>query len=125
MAFQEILVVDDSSTSRMIIQRCFQIAGFGNAHFIFAGNGIEALEILQKNHSIDLILTDLNMPKMDGINFILKIRSSHTNFSVPIIVISSVADSAVEQELYNAGVKFIIKKPLSPDKVVKTIGGLI
>ena len=125
MEYQNILIVDDSSTSRMIIQRCFEIAGFVSARFTSAENGVEALSELQKNHSIDLILTDLNMPRMDGVNFVRKTRSLCPGFSIPVIVISSTTDSAVEKELYDAGVKAVIKKPISPDKVVKAMGGLL
>lgn len=125
MEYREILIVDDSSTSRMIIRRCFEIAGYSRAKFIYAENGLDALAELQKNHSIDLLLTDLNMPGMDGVNLIRNIRLLLPGISLPVIVISSTGDSSVDKELLDAGVKAIIKKPVSPDKVVKTMGGLI
>jgi CheY-like chemotaxis protein len=62
---------------------------------------------------------------MDGVNFVRKTRSLCPGFSIPVIVISSTTDSAVEKELYDAGVKAVIKKPISPDKVVKAMGGLL
>lgn len=125
MEYREILIVDDSATSRMIIRRCFEIAGYARAKFIYAENGLSALTELQKNHSIDLLLTDLNMPGMDGVNLIRNIRLLLPGSRIPIIVISSIGDSAVEKELFDTGVKAIIKKPVSPDKVVKTMGGIL
>jgi len=125
MEFREILIVDDSSTSRMIIRRCFEIAGYSRAKYIFAENGLGALNELQKNHSIDLLLTDLNMPGMDGLSLIKNIRLLIPGSLLPIIVISSIGDSAVEKELFDTGVKAIIKKPVSPDKVVKIMGGIL
>ncbi len=119
MKYIEILIVDDSSTSRMIIQRCFEIAGCSGANFIFAENGMEALSLLQNNNSIDLIITDLNMPEMDGENFINKLHSAYSGSIIPIIVVSSNGDNALKLKLLKAGVKAIIRKPINPAEIVK------
>ena len=79
MKYENILIVDDSSTSRMIIKRCLEISGYNESTFLYAENGLEALSIID-NTKIDLILTDLNMPKMDGDNFIKKIKSYNKRF---------------------------------------------
>lgn len=118
MKYKNILIVDDSSTSRMIIQRCLDIAGFTEVHFHFAENGLDALSILQTNSRIDLIMTDLNMPKMDGENFIKKLKQGASNQALPILVITSLGDAILEEELKKLGVLGIIKKPVSPEKIL-------
>ena len=123
MDFKNVLIVDDSSTSRMIIKRCFKIAGFNEQNYVEAEDAHKAMDLL-RNTSIDLILTDLKMPKMDGISFIKKIKIKNTTSTIPIIVISSMGNNILEEQLLNMGVSAIIKKPLSPEKVHDTMAGL-
>lgn len=124
MSFKSILIVDDSSTSRMIIQRCFVIAGYADSKYSFAENGLDAFSRLKEDQSIDLILTDLNMPKMDGEILIKKLKLDSQTRKVPIIVISSIADSGVESELSKMDILGVIKKPISPAKVQELMGGI-
>ncbi|OHD18393.1 MAG: hypothetical protein A2086_05890 [Spirochaetes bacterium GWD1_27_9] len=119
MNYNNILVVDDSSTARMIIKRCFDIAGFSSSNYFYAENGIDALTMIEKE-KIDLIITDLNMPKMDGNNFIKKMRSENNN--IPIIVISSVVNTLIEEEFKEFEILGIIKKPVSPAKILEIVG---
>jgi two-component system chemotaxis response regulator CheY len=107
----------------MIIQKCFQIAGYSQASYCFADNGLEAFTSLENNRTVDLIVTDLNMPKMDGENFIKRLKTNPGNGSIPVLVISSVGDSAVENTLNGLGVLGIIKKPISPAKILEVLGG--
>ena len=71
MEYKKILIIDDSATSRMIIRRCFEIAEFHNSRYYEAEDGLRAVSFLQEN-IVDLILSDLKMPKMDGNTFIKK-----------------------------------------------------
>ena len=89
---KNILIVDDSSTSRMIIKRCFEISGIDDSEYYYAGNGLEALDVV-KNQEIDLIITDINMPKMDGSNLIKKLKSEESLKDIPIVVTSSMSGS--------------------------------
>jgi two-component system, chemotaxis family, chemotaxis protein CheY len=120
MKFDSILIVDDSSTSRMIIRKCFNIAGFSESLFLYAENGIEALSILNEN-TVDLIVTDINMPKMDGENFVKKLKAD--KMIIPVIVITGVGSLVLEEELRKAGIYGIIRKPVSPAKIIELIGG--
>jgi len=124
MNYKHILIVDDSSTSRMIVQRCFQISGLQDSSYYYAENGLDACMLLENNRDIDLILTDLNMPKMDGTNFIKKIKINDRLKKIPVFVVSSVGDSFIDAELLKLGVQGIIKKPISPAKVMEVIGGV-
>lgn len=120
MKYKKILIVDDSATSRMIIKRCFEIAGFYDSEYYEAEDGLKAVSFLRRN-KVDLILSDLKMPKMDGNTFIRKLNITETTKHIPIVVISSMGSDLTEEQLLNKGVKAIIRKPLSPEKVVNAL----
>ncbi len=121
MIFEKILIVDDSVTSRMIIKRCFQIAGFTDTQYFEADDGLQAMSFLADNR-VDLVLSDLRMPKMDGKTFIKKLNICQKSNRTPVIVISSMGNDISEKQLYDTGVKAIIRKPISPQKVVDVLG---
>ena len=121
MSYNNILIVDDSETSRMIIKRCFEMAGYQESTYYQAEDGLKALLHLQKIN-VDLVVTDLKMPKMDGHTFIRKLKVDEKTKRVPILVISSMGNEAIERELKNEGVMAIIRKPLSPAKVIEALG---
>jgi two-component system chemotaxis response regulator CheY len=117
-----LLIVDDSSTSRMIVRRCVQIAGLEPGKILEAEDGIEAISLLKSEPGIACVCTDINMPKMDGRAFIKLVRGAPGGGGVAIVVISSIADSAIEAELRSLGVLAIIKKPVSPSKMKEALG---
>lgn len=121
---RQVLIIDDSSTSRMIIQRCVEMSAPEYENFAQAENGMEALAMLREGVKYDLILTDINMPKMDGQTFIKLIKNDASTRVIPVIVISSIADAAFVEELKRLGVAAVIKKPVSPAKILEAIGGL-
>jgi two-component system chemotaxis response regulator CheY len=120
MAYHDILVVDDSETSRMIIKRCLEIAGFADSVYHEAADGLGALSLL-KEQQVDLIVTDLKMPKMDGGTLIQKLRNDPRTREVPILVVSSMGNDAREQELRKAGASWIVHKPLSPEALAEVL----
>ncbi|MFP4178797.1 MAG: response regulator [Spirochaetaceae bacterium] len=122
MEFQHILIVDDSATSRMIIKRCFQMAGYQDSNYYEAEDGLKAMSILQKE-KVELVVTDLNMPKMDGNTFIKKLRIIDKTKDLPVMVISSMGNDMMDQELKGEGVIGIIQKPISPEKVMEVLEG--
>lgn len=122
MLYKRILLVDDSATSRMIIKRCFTIAGFQDSEFFEAEDGLDALTFFEEAHSVDLVVTDLNMPKMDGNNLIKKLRINEGTKSIPIIIISSMGDEFDEKQLKKFNIVGIIKKPISPSKIIDILG---
>ena len=122
MLYKKILLVDDSATSRMIIKRCFTIAGFQNSDFFEAEDGLDALTFFEENNTVDLIVTDLNMPKMDGNNLIKKLRINEETKNIPIVIISSMGDEFDEKQLNELNIVGIIKKPISPSKIIEIMG---
>ncbi len=123
-SFGSVLLVDDSSTSRMIVQRCMEMAGASVSSFLGVDNGLEALALLKKGTPIDLVVTDLNMPKMDGRAFSRIVKGDPAFCSIPVVVISSIADGDAERELKALGVASVMKKPITPAKMVDVLEAL-
>jgi len=120
--YKNVLIVDDSPTSRMIIQRCVEMTGIEVDSFLYAENGIDGLSIIDDN-SVDLVFTDINMPKMDGQTFIRLLKNKPETSKIPVIVTSSIADGSIETEMKKLGIAHIIKKPVSPEKIMRVFGG--
>ncbi len=123
MQYKAVMIVDDSPTSRMIIQRCVEMTGIEVASFLFAENGIDALALIDENPQTDLIFSDINMPKMDGQTFIRLLKNKEKTASIPVIITSSIADGSIEASMRELGIMSVIKKPVSPEKIVRALGG--
>jgi len=111
-----ILIVDDSETSRMIIRKCFSMTGDEDSVFLEAEDGIRALSTLA-DQRVDLVVTDLNMPRMDGVTLLRKLRKSDRTRDLAVVVISSMGNDHLDEELHGLGVQSIIRKPLTPAKI--------
>lgn len=122
-SYGQVLIVDDSSTSRMIIQRCMEMAGIGVSEYLFAENGLDAFAALKAHKGIELVVTDINMPKMDGRTFTTLMKGNVLTSGISVIIVSSIADSALEAELRALGVSAVVKKPVSPAKMLQALGG--
>jgi two-component system chemotaxis response regulator CheY len=123
-AMLKILIVDDSSTARMFIRRCLEIAGCQGADFREAGNGKEALDLLRQA-PVDFILADLNMPVLDGRNLLKRLKSSPRTCDIPLIVVSSASNPASDVELIAEGAYAVLSKPITPPALIASIGALI
>ena len=121
---KNVLLVDDSSTMRKIIGRSLRQAGIDFDNIYEAGDGLEALEVLEKE-SVDIVLSDINMPNMDGITF-LKEKSSRDNMKdIPVLMISTETGEDIIGEAKSYGAVGAIKKPFTPDKVNEVLGPLL
>lgn len=120
---QTILIADDSSTARMIIRRCLEIAGCSESRFLEASNGEEALAIVQKEN-IDLLVTDLNMPVMDGRQLLHSIKSSPLFNTLPVLVVTSLGNPAIEIDLLAQGADKVVPKPISPAQMQQILANL-
>lgn len=110
---QTILVVDDSGTARMIIKQCLAIIGLKDKKYLEASNGRDAVEVL-KQSSVDLVVTDLNMPVMDGEALLLEIKGADVWRKIPVIVITSTSNDVREKALREVGAEAVISKPVNP-----------
>lgn len=114
------LIADDSSTARMIIRQCIEIAGFHGKEFLEARDGKEAWQILQ-HHRVDMVFTDLNMPELDGRALLKLIKSMPELSSTCVIVITSTKNPAKEAELRDLGASSVLDKPVSPASIYQTL----
>lgn len=115
MAFN-ILVVDDSATMRMVIKKTVEISGVPVGHFFEAAHGKEALEILDNNW-IDVLLSDINMPVMNGIELLAEIKNDENLKRIPVIFITTVASDARMEEARRMGVAGYVTKPFQPEVI--------
>ncbi|HPG24682.1 MAG: response regulator [Spirochaetaceae bacterium] len=109
---KSILVVDDSAVARRIAVKCLSSIGVGEK-IREARNGQEALDMIREE-APDLILADLNMPVLDGVSMVRKIKANPRLVGIPVIVISSILDDARRRELRERGVDHLVEKPVSP-----------
>jgi len=87
MAFN-VLIVDDSSTMRSVIKKIIKVSGFDVGTFLEAGDGVEALEVLQQDW-VDLVLSDINMPNMNGLELIGKMGEDDMLKSIPVVMVTT------------------------------------
>jgi two-component system, chemotaxis family, chemotaxis protein CheY len=116
----KVLIVDDSTTMRRIIKT--QLEGMGVSAILEASNGEEALGVLQQNMPVDLIMLDWNMPVMDGLTFLKKVRADATYKPVKIIMCTSESEKTRVVEALKEGANNYIVKPFTPEAVKEKIG---
>lgn len=119
-----ILLVDDSEIVRAVITKTLKVAGIPYSQLHEAGNGKEALEIMDKNW-IDLVLADINMPIMTGIEMIDQMSKDPLFKSIPVIVISTEGSLTRIEELRNKGIKAYIRKPFTPEQIKALIAEIL
>lgn len=107
-----LLVVDDSSTMRRIIKNTLQRLGYED--ILEAENGVEAWDILNTNDGIGVLITDWNMPEMNGLELVKKTRSDSRYEDIPIIMVTTEGGKAEVITALKAGVNNYIVKPFTP-----------
>jgi two-component system chemotaxis response regulator CheY len=110
------LIVDDSSVMRKIVERSLRQAGLDLSSVIEAGNGADALGLLDA-HPVDLILSDINMPVMDGLEFVRQIQAVEKLRSIPVVMITTEGSESNVVQALSLGAKGYIRKPFTPDQV--------
>ena len=117
---KNILIVDDSPAMRSFIKRTVLIGGLGIGRCLEAGNGEEALALLRRE-MVDVILTDFNMPIMDGEQFVRHLRVSDELRRVPVIVLSTDSTQSRMSRLRSMGIQGYLCKPFTPEKLAQTL----
>ena len=111
-----ILIVDDSSVMRKIVGRSLRQAGLEVLQVLEASNGSEALSLAREN-SLDLILSDINMPLMDGLEFVRQLRGMEATQNIPVIMITTEAGEAHVVQALSLGASGYIRKPFTPEQI--------
>ena len=110
------LIVDDSSVMRKIVARALQQCGINSAEIIEAGNGAEALDVVRRER-LDLVLSDINMPVMDGLEFVRQLQSVENAKGVPVVMITTEGSESHVMEAISCGARGYIRKPFTPDQM--------
>ena len=114
---KKVLVVDDSASMRQMVTFTLQSAGFET---IEGANGVEALSVIG-GQSIDLVITDLNMPEMDGITLIKELRCKPEFKFTPIVLLTTESQDAKKQEGRAAGATGWMVKPFNPEQLLTVV----
>ena len=117
---KSLMIVDDSVTMRKIIIRTMQMSGLDFDQPVEAGNGAEALEKL-KGSSVDIVLCDINMPEMGGMEMVKKVREIDTCKDTKIIMVSTESSQDVVDGAMADGANGFISKPFTPEKFQKEL----
>jgi len=115
---KRILAVDDSKTMRDMVS--FTLKGAGYDVFV-ADDGVNALSALE-GEEVDLIITDINMPNMNGIELVQKLRGNPRFRATPILILTTESDDNIKQQGRSAGATGWIVKPFVPEKLLKVVG---
>ncbi len=115
MAFT-ILIVDDSATMRSMIKRTVLMTDMITGEFLEATGGREALDIMQQQQ-INLVLADINMPEMDGVEMIQRMHADECTRAIPVVIISTEANTARIAPLKEKGVVGYVHKPFNPETI--------
>jgi two-component system, chemotaxis family, chemotaxis protein CheY len=118
------LIVDDSSVMRKIVERTLRQAGLNLGAVLEAGSGAEALEVL-KSGQVDLILSDINMPAMDGLEFVRQIRAQNLAAGVPVVMITTESSEEHVKQAIQAGARGYIRKPFTAEQVKERVLPLV
>jgi len=125
MAFN-ILIVDDSPAMRRVVRRVVDIAGVDVGNYLEAGNGVEALVVLH-NEWVDLIMTDINMPEMDGEELLLEVRNDPALATIPVLVVSTDRSEGRVRQMISLGADGYVSKPFLPatlsQEMYRLLGG--
>ena len=122
MAKNNILIVDDSKTVRNLVAFILKKEGY---KVTAAENGLDGLEKLYSMEQVDLIISDINMPKMDGFTFIRHVREQQLYRDLPIVVLSTEGQEKDIQQGLQLGANLYMVKPAQPEKLLRNVKMLL
>ena len=123
MAFN-VLIVDDSSSMRAIVKKIIKVSGFNVGEFLDASDGKEALKVLA-DEWVDIVLTDINMPNVNGMELMAEMRKDELLRSIPIVMITTEGSEKKMQEAMDLGASGYVKKPFLPEDIKRTLSSIM
>ena len=120
----DVLVVDDSAAIRKILTRVLRQTGMAIQTIHEAGDGQEALALMAQ-HRIDLILSDINMPKMDGLQLLASVKASPQWQSIPVVMITTEGGETKVAEAVRLGAAGYVRKPFTADQIKEKLVGIL
>jgi two-component system, chemotaxis family, chemotaxis protein CheY len=122
-----LLIVDDSPAIRRVVRRVVDISGIDVGKYMEAGNGVEALVALRSDW-VDLVMTDINMPDMDGEQLLIEIRNDPMLAATPVLVLSTDRSESRAQKMLSLGADGYVSKPFIPaalsEEIYRLLGGI-
>ena len=119
-----ILIVEDSIPMRAVIRKIIKASGFNVGQFFEASNGMEALDVLEAEW-LDLVLTDYNMPDMDGLKLLEEMKRDDTLSSIPVVMITTEGSRQRVEEFLATGAAGYIKKPFTPEEIKQELSHIM
>jgi len=120
----DVLVVDDSAAIRKILTRVLRQTGMAIQTIYEAGDGQEALTLMGQ-HRIDLVLSDINMPKMDGLQLLASLKASPQWHRVPVVMITTEGGETKVAEAVRLGAAGYVRKPFTADQIKEKLVGIL
>lgn len=120
----DVLIVDDSAAIRKILQRVLRQTGMAIRTIHEAGDGQEALNVLKGQH-VDLVLTDINMPKMDGLQLLAAMKAAPEWQSLPVVMITTEGGEMKVGEAVRLGAAGYVRKPFTADQIKEKLAGIL
>ena len=120
----DILIVDDSAAIRKILQRVLLQTDMPIGKVLEAGDGVEALNSLKEN-KVGLILSDINMPNMDGLQLLSELKANPELKGVPVLMITTEGAQAKVLEAVSLGAVGYVRKPFTADQIKEKLVGLL
>jgi len=119
-----VLIVDDSSPMRAIIKKIIKSSGFNMSQFFEASNGREALAVLN-DEWLDLVLTDHNMPDMDGLELLEEMKKDEILKAIPVVIVTTEGSQKRMKEFMEKGALEYIKKPFTPEEIKEKLNTIL
>jgi two-component system, chemotaxis family, chemotaxis protein CheY len=119
-----VLLVDDSSSIRAIIKKIIKMSGFDVGEFLDASDGQEAMAVLRQN-PVDIVLTDINMPNMNGLDLIARMKDNPDLAGIPVVVVSTEGSEKMMAEAMALGAVGYVKKPFVPEEIKNTLNRIL
>jgi two-component system chemotaxis response regulator CheY len=124
MMAYNVLIVDDSATMRALLRKVLNISGLELGNCFEGANGREALEILEQNW-VDLVLSDLHMPEMDGAALVKALRQNQLWRSIPVVLITTEGRQEVLEVFFKQGIQGYIRKPFRPEDIKEKLQDIL
>jgi len=119
-----VLIVDDSAAIRKILQRVLRQTEVPLGEILEAGDGVEALSLLN-SQQVGLVLSDVNMPNMDGLQLLAEIRGTESLKSVPVLMITTEGSQNKVMEALNLGASGYVRKPFTAEQIKEKLVGIV
>ena len=117
-----ILIVDDSASLRTVVKMALQRAGY---EVVEAADGVQGLAALEAAGKVHLVVSDVNMPNMDGITFVTQVKQHPRHKFVPVVMLTTEGQDAKKEQGRAAGAKAWIVKPFNPPQLLDAVSKLI